>query len=115
MGRGYRGKMWRLSDFGWGAYSGPMNWKILLTLFGVGVAGVAIATQAGAEDGSDIPLEKRGMILGTMAHLKIVKLHAAPAIPAYKVENDYVQQADPETAKFIAGILDNYLLKMLVP
>ena len=86
-----------------------------MALIGVGLAGVTFTPQAGAGDGNNIQLEKRGMILGTMAHLKIVKLHAAPAIPAYKVENENVQQADPETAKFIAGILDNYLLKLLVP
>ena len=84
-----------------------MRGKILLTLSGLGVAGVAFATQAGAEDGRDIPLEKRGMILGTMAHLKSVKLHEAPAIPAYIVNNGNVQRADPETARFIIGLSRN--------
>lgn len=86
-----------------------------MALFGVGLAGVTFAPQAGAEDGSNILLEKRGMILGTMAHLKSVKLHEAPAIPSYVVNNDNIKQSDSETAKFIAGILDNYQLKMLVP
>ena len=50
------------------------------------------------------------MIVGTMAHLKTVKLQDAPAIPAYVVNNDNVQQADPETTKFIAGLLRNCIL-----
>ena len=37
-----------------------------------------------------MPLEKRGVILGTMAHLKTVKLQDAPANPAYVVNNDNV-------------------------
>ncbi len=84
-----------------------MNRKILFTLFGVGAAAVVFATQAGAEEGSYIPLEKRGMILGTMAHLKSVKLREAPAFPAYIVDNDNVPRADFETAKFIAGLSRN--------
>ena len=50
------------------------------------------------------------MMLGTMAHLKSVKLQEAPAFPAYVVNNDNVLRADPETAKFIAGLLSNCLL-----
>ena len=84
-----------------------MNRKVLLALTGVGLAGIALATQAVAEDGSDIPLEKRGMILGTMANLKSVKLKQAPAIPAYIVNNDNIERADPETAQFIFGLLRN--------
>ena len=87
-----------------------MRGKILLTLCGLGVAGVAFATQAGAEDGRDIPLEKRGMILGTMARLKSLKLHEAPAIPAYIVNNGNVLRADPETARFIIGLSRNCVL-----
>ena len=91
-------------------YNGAMGGKILVVLFGVGVAVLAFASQAGAEDGRDIPREKRGMMLGTMAHLKSVKLQEAPAFPAYVVNNDNVLRADPETAKFIAGLLSNCLL-----
>jgi heterodisulfide reductase subunit A-like polyferredoxin len=87
-----------------------MDRKILAVVLGVGVAGLAFATQAGAEDRGGIPLEKRGIIAGTMAHLKSVTLHEAPAFPAYVVNNDSVERADPETAKFIAGLLSNCLL-----
>jgi hypothetical protein len=85
-------------------YNGAMCRKILLTAVGIGMAGVAFAMLAGAEDGSHIPLEKRGMILGTMVHLKVVKLREAPPIPAYIVNNDNVQRADEETARFIIGL-----------
>ena len=47
------------------------------------------------------------MILGTMSHLKTVKLQDAPAIPAYVVNNDNVQRADEETARFIIGLSRN--------
>lgn len=73
-----------------------------MVVLGVGIA--VFATQACAEDGSEIPLEKRGMILGTMAHLKIVKLREVPPVPAYIVNHDNVQRADDETARFIAGL-----------
>ena len=78
-----------------------------MALFGFAMAGLAFAKPTGAEDGSDFPLEKRGMILGTMAHLKTVKLQDAPAIPAYVVNNDNVDRADEETAKFIKGLSRN--------
>lgn len=87
-----------------------MGRKILLVLVVIGVAGFDFAPQAGAVDGSNIPLEKRGIIAGTMAHLKRVTLHEAPAFPAYTVNNDNVERADPETAIFIAGLLSNCLL-----
>jgi malic enzyme len=99
--------MRHLSDFACWPYNEPMNKKLLLALFGVGAAGVAFAAQAGAEDGSDIALEKRGVILGTMAHLKSVKLQDASPIPAYIVNNDNVQRADEETARFIIGLSRN--------
>ncbi len=86
-----------------------MGGKILLAS-GVWVAGLAFAIQAGAGDGSTIPLEKRGMIAGTMAHLKRVPLQETPAFPAYAVNNDNVERADPETAIFIAGLLSNCVL-----
>ena len=91
-------------------YNGTMGRKILLVLFGIGVAGLAFATQAGAENGSDIRLEKRGIIANTMAHLRRVTLHEAPAFPAYVVNNDNVQRADEETARFIIGLSRNCLL-----
>ena len=50
------------------------------------------------------------MILGTMVHLKGVKLREAPPIPAYSVNNDNVQRADEETARFIIGLSRNCLL-----
>ena len=58
---------------------------------------VAFATPTGAEDGSYIPLEKRGMILGTMAHLKDVKLTAVAKLPDYVVNNDDAKKWDHET------------------
>jgi hypothetical protein len=88
-------------------YNGAMSRKILVALFGFGLVGLAFATPTGAEDGSDVPLEKRGMILGTMVHLKGVKLREAPPIPAYIVNNDNVQRADEETARFIIGLSRN--------
>lgn len=91
-------------------YSDAMNRKILFAVLGIGAGFSAIGSQAGAEERSKIPLEKRGMILGTMAHLKSVKLQDAPVIPAYVVNNDNVLRADPETAKFIAGLLSNCIL-----
>ena len=83
-----------------------MNWKIP---WAVGAGFAALAWQAGAEDWSKIPLEKRGMILATMVHLKGVKLREAPPIPAYIVNNDNVQRADEETARFIIGLSRNCL------
>lgn len=67
-----------------------------MAVVGVGVA--AFAAQAGAEDGSDIPLEKRGMILGTMAHLRGVKLRAVAKLPDYVVNNDGVKKWEQEPA-----------------
>lgn len=77
-------------------YYTAMGRKILLVLLGIGMA--AFATQAGAEDGSDIPLEKRGMILGTMAHLKGVKLRAVGKLPDYVVSNDGMKKWEQEPA-----------------
>ena len=68
------------------------------------MAGLALATPIRADDESDAPREKRGMIQGTMGHLKGVKLREAPPIPAYIVNNDNVQRADEETARFIIGL-----------
>ena len=86
-----------------------MSRKILLTAFAVWMASAAFTPQVGAESGGDIPLEKRGMILDTMAHLKGVKLREAPPLPAYIVNNDNVQRADEETARFIMGLARNCL------
>ena len=72
-----------------------------MALFGVGMAGIAFATQAGAEDGNHILLENRGMILGTMAHLRSVKLREAPAIPAYIVNNADSEPEVPAIVEFI--------------
>ncbi len=84
-----------------------MSRKILLAAFAVGLASAAFAPPAGAQDGSFRPLEKRGLILGTMAHLKAVKLQDAPAISDYTVNNDNVERADEETARFIIGLSRN--------
>ena len=84
-----------------------MGTKILLAIVGVGVTGLAFTTPTGAEDGNDTPLEKRGMIVGTLAHMNGVKLREAPPIPAYIVNNDNVQRADEETARFIFGLTRN--------
>lgn len=78
-----------------------------MAVFGFGMTGFAFAVQAGAEGGSHVPLEKRGIILGTMVHLGGVKIREAPPIPAYIVNNDNVQQADEETARFIFGLSRN--------
>ena len=80
-----------------------------MALVGFGLAGLAFATPAGADGGGGVPLEKRGIILGTMVHLKGVKLREAPPIPAYIVNNDNVQRADEETARFIMGLSRNCL------
>jgi hypothetical protein len=86
-----------------------MGRKILLAAFAVGTASAVFSAQAGGEGGSDIPMERRGMILGTMSHLKAVKLREAPPVPAYIVNNDNVQRADEETARFIMGLSRNCL------
>ncbi len=80
-----------------------MNRKILLIVLGIGMA--VFATQAGAEDGSEIPSEKRGMILGTMAHLKGVKLRAVAKLPDYLVNNS---ENEPEVSAFVE-FLTKYL------
>jgi hypothetical protein len=81
-----------------------MSGKILVTLFGFGMAGLAFTTPTGADDRSNVPLEKRGMILGSMVHLTAVKLREAPPIPDFIVNNDNVRRADEETARFIMGL-----------
>lgn len=63
-----------------------------MAVLGVGMA--AFAAQASAGDGREIPLEKRGMILGTMAHLKGVKLRAVAKLPDYVVNNDEIRKWD---------------------
>jgi hypothetical protein len=75
-----------------------MNRKILSVILGFGMAGVAFATQAGAEDGSHISREKLGMIPGTMAHLKDVRLTAVPKLPDYIINNDNMQKWQQEPA-----------------
>lgn len=73
-----------------------MSGKILLVVFGVGMA--VFATQACTEDGSEIPKKKRGMIQGTMAHLKGVKLRAVAKLPEYVVNNP---ENEPEISAFV--------------
>ena len=90
-------------------YNDAMSRKIPVALSVFGIAGLVFAMQAGAEDGSAIPMEKRSMILGTMAHLGNVKLREAPPFPAYIVNNDNIQRADEETARFIIGLSSNCL------
>jgi hypothetical protein len=79
-------------------YNGAMSRKILSVLVGVGVAGAAFATQACAEDGSHISREKLGLIPGTMAHLKDVRLTAVPKLPDYIINNDNMQKWQQEPA-----------------
>ena len=74
---------------------------------GFGMTGVALSMQAVGESASHAPLEERGMRPGTLVHLRSVKAREAPPIPAYIVNNDNVQQADDETAKFIFGLSRN--------
>jgi hypothetical protein len=71
-----------------------MSRKILLVILGVGVAGLASATLAGAGNGSKIPLEERGIIAGTMAHLKGVKLRAVAKLPDYFAKEDDIKNWD---------------------
>ena len=75
-----------------------MGRKILSVIFSVGVAWAAFATQAGAEDGSYISREKLGMIPGTMAHLKDVKLTTVPKLPDYIINNDDIKKWEQEPA-----------------
>jgi hypothetical protein len=82
-----------------------MSRNVLLVLFGAGLAGITFTTPGRTEDGMEIPRETRGMIIGTMAHLKEVKLKEAPAVAPYIVNTNNVERADPETVKFIWGIL----------
>ena len=93
-------------------YNDPMIGKLLGVLLGAGLGAATSATLAVAEDGMDIPRETKGMIMGTMDHLKGVILREAPTIPAYVVNTDNVERADPETAKFILGILSSNQLNM---
>ncbi|MGB8314509.1 MAG: hypothetical protein WCE69_08490 [Aestuariivirga sp.] len=93
-------------------YNDPMIGKLLGFLLRAGLAVVTSATLAIAEDGMAVPRETRGMIMGTMDHLKGVKLREAPAIPAYVVNTGNVERTDPETAKFILGILSSNQLDM---
>ncbi len=90
-------------------YTDAMSRKIPVALSVFGIAGLVFAMQADADDGRAIPLEKRGMIPGTMAHLGNVKLREAPPFPAYIVNNDNIQRADEETARFITGLSRNCL------
>ena len=54
-----------------------MGRKVLLAAAGVGAAFAALATFMDFESSPDIPRNSRGMIVGTMAHLRGVKLTAA--------------------------------------
>jgi len=70
----------------------------------VGIATAAFTPQGRAEPDGIIPREERGKIMGTMAHLKTVKLKDLAVTSAYAVNNDNVPLADEETAKFIKGL-----------
>jgi len=59
-----------------------MSRNIFVAIFGLGMAGLAFATPTCAEVGSDISREELGMIPGTIAHLKDVKLRAVSKLPA---------------------------------
>jgi hypothetical protein len=89
-----------------------MSGKILLVVLGVGMA--VFAAQACAEDGSEIPLEKRGMILGTMAHLKGVKLRAVAKLPDYVVNNSENEPEVSAFVEFLTKYLGNTQLDLLI-
>lgn len=78
-----------------------MGRKILLAATGVGVAFAAIAMFMDFERTSNVPRDSRGMVVGTMAHLKGVKLTAVAKLPDYVVDNGDVQKAYLETASAI--------------
>ena len=59
---------------------------------------VAFATPVGAEDRSHIPREELGMIPGTMAHLKDVKLTAVPKLKDYNINNEEMKKWVQEPA-----------------
>jgi hypothetical protein len=62
------------------------------------MAWAAFATQAGAQDRTNISLEKLGMIPGTVAHLKDVKLTAVPKLPDHIINNNNMKKWDQEPA-----------------
>lgn len=93
-------------------YNGAMSRKILLAAAGVGAGFAALATFMDIERGSDaprpyIPRNDRGMIVGTMAHLKGVKLRAVARLPDYVANNDDINNWDPDPGHVI--ILYNQL------
>ena len=83
-----------------------MGRKILLAAVGVGVGIAAIATLMDVERGPDIPKNSQGMIVGTMAHLKGVKLRAVARLPDYVASSD-IKNWDHEPGHMI--ILYNQL------
>jgi hypothetical protein len=80
-------------------YNGAMSRKILVAAVGVGAGIVAFATVMDFERGSDtprsyIPRIDRGMIVGTMAHLKGVKLRAVARLPDYVANTEDIKNWD---------------------
>jgi|CXWL01.1.fsa_nt_gi hypothetical protein len=91
-----------------------MSRTILAALFGFGMAGLSFAMPTGAEDGSDVPLEKRGMILGTMVHLKGVKLRAVAKLPDYIVNNPENEPEVSAIVEFLTKYLGTTQLDLLI-
>ena len=83
-----------------------------MVVLGVGMA--VFAAQAGAADGREIPLEKRGMILGTMAHLKGVKLRAVAKLPDYVVNNPENEPEVSAIVEFLTKYLGTTQLDLLI-
>lgn len=81
---------------------------------GVGVGFAALVIFMNVERTSDIPKNSQGMIPGTMAHLRVVKLTAVAKLPDYAVNNDDVQRADMETALAIVRYSSHSQLEILM-
>ena len=88
-------------------YNGAMGRKILLAAACVVVGFAALATFMDFERSPDVPIDGRGMIVGTMAHLKGVKLRAVARLPDYVADNDDIKNWDPDPGHVI--ILYNQL------
>jgi hypothetical protein len=82
-------------------YKDAMNTKIVLATMGIGIGFAALATLMNYGTSGQIPRNGRGMIVGTMAHLRGVKLKAVAKLPDYEVNNGDIQKADRETASAI--------------
>ena len=83
-------------------------------LVGFGLAGLALATPIRAEGVSDVPLEKRGIIMGTMAHLKGVKLRAVAELPDYIVNNPENEPEVSAIVEFLTKYLGTTQLDLLI-